>query len=127
MMENLNSKKELTNLQEHSTNLNHIGNLCVICADNNPFLVIGPCDHTICSLCSLRLRYKDNDKSCPICKQQMDLVVCYNDQTSGTECRSFESFGIWGDTPLPGTNVDHVTNTVYFDCSEHYLKMRKMR
>ena len=51
------------------------GNVCVICAECNPFLVIGPCDHSICSICSLRIRFKDGDKNCPICKQ---LMVCDN-------------------------------------------------
>ena len=53
------------------------GNIGVICADNTQYMVIGQCDHGICSKCSLRIRYKDSDKACPICKQLMVIIFPY--------------------------------------------------
>lgn len=98
---------------------------CLICAtDHVNFVSVGPCEHPVCSLCAMRLRIKSHDKNCPICKQKMEFTVVY--ATSAGE-RTFDSFGIWGDSAAPGINVDHQSGMLFVDCESHYREMTAMR
>jgi hypothetical protein len=69
---------------------------CLICSDDKAmFMSVGECNHHICSICSLRLRYKSNSKYCTVCKQHLDYVIVYS-SSLGTP--SYNSFGITGIT-----------------------------
>ena len=48
---------------------------CSVCADIEPkFWSISSCSHSICWICSLRLRSLYGSKACPICKSHCDFV-----------------------------------------------------
>lgn len=98
---------------------------CDICAEENvQFVSIGPCDHPICSMCALRLRCKSNDKACPICKQEIEFtVIC----ESVVAAKGFASFGVWGDTPSPGVDIDHQSGMLFVDIPEHFHHMNAMK
>lgn len=46
------------------------------------YVAVGHCGHhSICWLCALRLRWLLNDRSCPMCKEELDtLVLVHRDQ-----------------------------------------------
>lgn len=100
---------------------------CVICTEDNvKFGAVGICEHSICSLCSMRIRVKSNDKSCPLCKQAMDIVVVFSTAAKGEH--SFESYGISDiDSPTAGLDIDHRARMIYVDCRKHYLEMDGLR
>lgn len=100
---------------------------CVICTEDNiKFAAVGLCEHSICSLCSMRIRVKSNDKSCPLCKQAMDIVVVYSTVSKGNH--SFESYGLSDlDSPAPGLDIDHRAGMIYADCRKHYVEMDNLR
>jgi hypothetical protein len=100
---------------------------CVICTEDNiKFAAVGVCEHSICSLCSMRIRVKSNDKSCPLCKQAMDIVVVYSTTSKGNH--SFESYGLSDlDSPAPGLDIDHRAGMIYADCRKHYVEMDNLR
>jgi hypothetical protein len=62
---------------------------CIICAnDAVEFVSVGQCDHVICSLCALRLRVKSQDKTCVVCKQDMEFIVVYSVLAAGRHSHS---------------------------------------
>ena len=101
--------------------------LCVICADENvKYAALGPCDHSICSFCSLRIRVKSQDKNCPLCKQYMEIVVVY--ATQSRNLPSYASFDLLGmDYPAPGLDIDQRAGIVFADCKDHFREMDKIR
>lgn len=48
--------------------------VCFICAHTTKFWSISPCEHRVCSLCSLRLRGLYQNKACPMCKVEHAYV-----------------------------------------------------
>mmetsp|Transcript_33816 Transcript_33816/g.32269 ORF Transcript_33816/g.32269 Transcript_33816/m.32269 type:complete len:1231 (+) Transcript_33816:59-3751(+) len=100
---------------------------CVICTEDNiKFAAVGLCEHSICSLCSMRIRVKSNDKNCPLCKQAMDIVIVFSTTSKGDH--SFESYGISDiDSPAPGLDIDHRAAMIYADCRKHYVEMDNLR
>ena len=110
-----------------SKEVTHSAMSCIICADENvKYAATGSCDHPICSLCSMRIRVKNLDTSCPLCKQGMEVVVVFPTELKGEQ--SFASFGIWGIESLaPGLDVDHRAGMVYADCKNHFREMDKIR
>jgi hypothetical protein len=100
---------------------------CVICTEDNiKFAAVGLCEHSICSLCSMRIRVKSNDKNCPLCKQAMDVVIVFSTTSKGDH--SFESYGISDiDSPAPGLDIDHRAAMIYADCRKHYVEMDNLR
>jgi hypothetical protein len=100
--------------------------VCVICDGSMDYVAIGPCDHPICSLCSLRMRVKSHDKNCPLCKQSNDVIVVFGAKNSANY--SFASFSVWGiDTLAPGFDADHNAGIIYADCNRHFLVMSELR
>ena len=121
--ERLHSKND----SKKSKEVTHSAMSCIICADENvKYAATGSCDHPICSLCSMRIRVKNLDTSCPLCKQGMEVVVVFPTELKGEQ--SFASFGIWGIESLaPGLDVDHRAGMVYADCKNHFREMDKIR
>lgn len=120
-------KLHTKNDNKKSKEASHTAMSCIICADENvKFAATGSCDHPICSLCSMRIRVKNLDTSCPLCKQVMEVVVVFPTELKGEQ--SFASFGIWGiETLAPGLDVDHRAGMVYADCKNHFREMDKIR
>jgi hypothetical protein len=60
---------------------------CAICAaEDVEYVSFGKCNHHVCSLCSLRLRFKCRDFACSICKQDLDvMVVCAISSSSSSK------------------------------------------
>jgi hypothetical protein len=93
--ENKSSKEMSKPKKKHSLTLENkskVGEeeeeLCSICA--NPFQIhsIGSCNHSICHVCSLRLRTLYKTNTCPLCKTDIDTIV-YSPRNALFE--SFES------------------------------------
>ena len=102
-----------------------INQMCIICSENRTFLSVGSCNHPICSICSLRMRFKSHESSCTICKQHLYFVIVYNVNKG---LKLFESFGIDDiDSRIPGMDVDHSSNMVFFKCSAHYQYLMTLR
>ena len=100
---------------------------CLICASKTEFISVGQCDHYICSTCCLRIRTKKLEKSCPICKQHQEYVICYPARKLG-QIRSFDSFQVLGlDTPTPSFDTDHFSGMMYYKCTQHYKYMLGLR
>ena len=99
---------------------------CLLCAEESQYWAIGPCNHVVCSVCSLRLRVRTRDKSCPICKQEMELVIVYQDNLSSHE-NTFDSFGILDFSPAPGLICDESMGMIFVDCVSHYHTLDVMR
>lgn len=102
----------------------HVEDYCLICANYVRFYAVGPCDHHICSLCALRIRSKNNDKNCPICKQNVNHMVVYGAVRGKIP---FSQFGLVDDTALPGVDIEHHSNLLFVDCKSHFRDMCKMR
>lgn len=100
---------------------------CVICAEENVrYAAVGSCDHPICSFCSLRIRVKSSDSGCPLCKQEMSIVVVYPTKPKGEQ--PYASFGILDlDSIAPGLDIDHRAGMFYADCKDHFREMDKIR
>lgn len=102
-------------------NYQSVENTCIICTNPLRFCAIGQCDHEICSLCALRLRIKNKDKGCAICKQELPYMVVYDMASEGR--KSFASFDVHEDAPQPGIDVEHQSNLYFVNCSKHFSEM----
>ena len=98
--------------------------LCSICTDSVSFYCVGFCDHNFCTKCILRLRTKDADKSCPICKQTLEYVVCYR---ADQGIQRFASFNVMGLSNIPGFDIDHVSGMMFAHCHAHYKSLVSLR
>lgn len=114
---------------EHATT----GVFCTICSDEVAFLAVGTCNHPICSLCSLRLRFKNKNDDCAICKAKLSVVVVYDCRTRPGEVR-FSDLGdpdtaedIFDGPPMPGTQIDSSNRMVYLDCRDHFVSLTSFK
>lgn len=111
--------------KEISKDSTDYGQFCIICSEKRSYFAVGACNHPVCSICSLRMRFKSNDTSCSICKQALDFVIVFNIQYGQ---KLFDSFGIDDvDSRMPGMEVDHSTNMVYHQAKDHYKELLAMR
>jgi hypothetical protein len=69
----------------NSTDPGNTDPICDICAQNVPgperekIFALGRCDHSVCYVCSARLRAICDQQDCPICREKLDCVVfCAN-------------------------------------------------
>ena len=120
--ENNSGKLDSTATVDHNDNtgkpLIHCSNahICPICSNASEFVAVGICNHSICSICALRMRVKSNEKSCAMCKRRLVAMIVYSightpmqcDRSGGCgragavasgaceadELRTFQSFGI---------------------------------
>ena len=103
---------------------------CLICAsDNVSFLAVGPCDHAVCSLCALRLRVKNHDKKCALCKQEMDTMVVFPARHSPPPFASFDvtSSALEAPVALPRMEWDPASGIMFVDCKRHSRDMEALR
>jgi len=116
---------------------------CIICADSLKFVAVGSCDHPVCSKCALRLRIKNNDKGCPVCRTDLQvMVVCNAGYCSGkipviaaksniSDAFAVPAFASWEitslDAPMPGCEVDALSGLVFVDCKAHCKEMQALR
>jgi hypothetical protein len=102
------------------------GDYCLICANPLHYCAVGMCEHDICSVCALRIRIKNKDKACAICKQELPFMVVYQMSATGQR-QQFTSFNINEDAPAPGVDVEHQSSMYFVNCHEHFRKMSDMR
>ena len=48
---------------------------CQVCMNQLTVFSVGPCNHTICFLCSTRMRVLCQKNECAICRQDMPMVI----------------------------------------------------
>ena len=103
---------------------------CTICAEENiPFLAVGPCNHPICSMCALRIRFKTKSFDCPICKSLMDVMVVFPHARSAHDYFSFslpDDEWVYTCPPYPGTELLSVARMIFFDCRDHLKSFEKL-
>ena len=103
---------------------------CTICAEENiSFLAVGPCNHPICSMCALRIRFKTKSFDCPICKSLMDVMVVFPHSRSVHDYLSFslpDDEWVYTCPPYPGTELLSVARMIFFDCRDHLKSFEKL-
>ena len=103
---------------------------CTICAEENvSFLAIGQCNHPICSICALRIRFKTKSFDCSICKSLIDVMVVFPYERSFHDYFSFslpEDDWVYTRPPYPGTELLSVARMIFFDCSSHLKSLEKL-
>jgi hypothetical protein len=64
-----------------------------------------------------------NDRSCPICKQNLERVVVSKDK------RNFDTFQLWGDAAAGGREsvMDEASEIIFYECRAHYTALRALR
>lgn len=82
-------------------------------------MAVSHCDHPICSVCAVRLRLKQKDKNCVVCKQRNDITIVF----AGKDIRCFKSFGIVDFSPYPHAISDERMGIVFFKCPEQHRKL----
>ncbi len=102
---------------------------CVICAnDYIRFATVFPCEHSICSLCAMRLRVKGKDYTCPLCKQEAEFGIVYSASSTCGELKQYFSFGFdSNNTNMPGIRNDEISRLLFVDCDEHYNDLVNIR
>lgn len=129
------------NHEQHNHNHNHDeeeeaeqeqeeGELCLLCAEVVVWAAVGRCNHPICHLCALRMRVKNNDKSCPVCKVDSAMVIVYKSpSSSSTVAITFESFHLdihALDSPLPGVEVLPQAQMLYVDAHASFAEAGRL-
>jgi len=95
---------------------------CVICAhefSDNKMPCVTICGHDgVCSVCFARLRCLLRDFTCPMCKQELNNVICVDGKSH--EGKTHADFEAMGDEHLPGFIYNHRAR-MFFPPS-HYKK-----
>jgi hypothetical protein len=79
-----------------------------VCEPHTSNLAFGRCNHTgVCSICFARMRGVLRDSACPICKADLDVVLC---SASVTDFRAIE---IWGQDAGPEYSFDEKTKMFF--------------
>ena len=71
---------------------------------------VGICDHEVCSICFLRLRAILRDFSCPVCKQNLEQVVCFDKDDLR---HNFSEFQIFGEDAGPSLSYHHLSRMFF--------------
>eukprot|EP01033_Poteriospumella_lacustris_P006149 gene6149-4414_t len=109
------------------------GVFCTICSDEVTFMAVGACNHPVCSVCSLRLRFKSKNDDCAICKAKLPVVVVYDCRQYPEDIRFMElgvtdsAEDLFDGPPLPGTQVDASNRMVFLNCKEHYVTLTSFK
>ncbi|CAM9276374.1 unnamed protein product, partial [Phaeothamnion confervicola] len=99
-------------------------NLCLVCANPLEHYSVGQCNHAqVCSLCTLRQRVLLKDRSCVICKTELERVIVAKREA---EARTFDSFNLWNDTAGPDSAFDAASGTIYVSCLGHFRDMAEL-
>ena len=124
----------------HSSNNNTIfiqstaaeDNTCIICAKSSVYSAFGSCHHPICSVCALRLRVKQKDKSCVICKAYMETMFVYSTKALSYEkaqavFRSIDSSCNNNFDVQPGLSIDSPSSLIFYQCGKHLKEIEEIR
>ena len=76
---------------------------CVICCVDSPLFGIGRCGHNeVCALCHYKLRVKQNNIACGLCKANNEEIVITDEEQLG-----FEDFDL-------DTCIEYSQGSIYF-------------
>ena len=97
---------------------------CILCAtDECSHLAVGKCDHPICAKCAMRLRVKNKDKSCALCKQEMACML-----VAAAPLRLFSEYGVSNvDDVQGGMELDGPSSIIFVDCRAHHRELESLR
>ena len=56
---------------ENINNTDGVDNDCCVCCDEIRLFAAGECNHPICHVCSFRMRNKDNNLKCVMCRNTL--------------------------------------------------------
>ena len=94
---------------------------CVICGDGIEYYSIGICNHKeICYYCTLKNRTFYNDKKCPLCNTQLDIVFIAPKE----ETRTFNELSKEDLSSFYQDNDFKKTNIYYTDISSYQISMQ---
>lgn len=65
-------------------------NECVVCCREISIYAVGPCNHTVCFVCSTRLRVLCKTKECPVCRATVDDVFFIKENKPYAELKQEE-------------------------------------
>ena len=81
---------------------------CIICCEpwsERTLRTVTCCNHDgVCSLCFLKIRSLSRDMQCPMCKTDLDHVICLS--ASEEEPKTWDGYSIWGDSIGPDHTLD---------------------
>lgn len=83
-----------TKRSENNTPQSSVSGWCSICSIDlveRRYLAVGYCNHTVCSICALRLRAKCGDRSCAICRSSLAVMIVYDSQNACEQLKSIAS------------------------------------
>ncbi|KAJ1920168.1 hypothetical protein H4219_001541 [Mycoemilia scoparia] len=72
-------KKAVKGKEEEVEEEDEFKDCCFICANPVKIWAVGPCNHRTCYLCNLRLRALYETKSCPYCKDEIEVIIYTKD------------------------------------------------
>ena len=93
--------------------------LCLICCDRLVYVAIGPCNHAlICAKCIIRQRVLYKNRTCSLCKTEMDHFVVTSDMTRW----KYEAWSddIFGDI-CGGRLIRHSASDGFFDKNDEEI------
>ena len=93
--------------------------LCLICCDRLIYVAIGPCNHAlICAKCIIRQRVLYKNRTCSLCKTEMDHFVVTSDVTRW----KYEAWSddIFGDI-CGGRLIRHSASDGFFDKNDEEI------
>ena len=113
----------------------------MICDENRPHLCIGSCNHAICSICAVRMRFKNKDLKCTLCKQVNEMMVVCEDKSADNESNKangksssssssssfvrYEDFDLFGDSAAGGITLEEA-KILFLDCKAHYETIKDL-
>ena len=108
------------------------GFTCIICSEESiEYVAIGICDHPICSKCALRVRFKQRNKDCVVCRNPLAfMVVCQVVAEKGEWIpKKYAEINVTSDElPLPpGCLSDPDSQLLFVDCKDHRNEIERMR
>jgi hypothetical protein len=102
------------------------GEFCLLCTEVITCAAVTRCNHPICHICALRMRVKTNDKHCPVCKDDSDVVIVYPiSQSFPTTDVTFDSFNLDVhslESPLPGVQVLHQAQMLFVNAHKFFVE-----
>eukprot|EP01026_Neomeris_dumetosa_P066175 TRINITY_DN6392_c0_g1_i2.p1 TRINITY_DN6392_c0_g1~~TRINITY_DN6392_c0_g1_i2.p1 ORF type:complete len:830 (-),score=131.32 TRINITY_DN6392_c0_g1_i2:506-2950(-) len=101
---------------------------CIVCAESLEFCAYGKCGHKdMCHRCSARLRFLGDDKTCPLCKEECEVVVVTKFQGEFTNTLPPETLDQLARTKKR-TQQYHYLNSIktYYDEQETYQDVRDL-
>jgi len=119
---------------QHVSSAVHVSGVsCPICLEENiVFIGIGACSHGICSTCALRMRCKNHNNSCAICKAELKCILIYpakeSDKiTSSTPYQLLLSGSLSMDDRIPDCQYDYNHQLIYYQAKEHFSSMQHIK